>query len=142
MINPSTYTVVGEAPDALLYCEENYVYIQDQGTDKEKRYHSGDAEPYQTRYSTTGQLYRACVREHGRCTGKMYQDLKDGKTIQVGWVFLKKAAPERGEPNPTGLQETWVTVYRTPPEKMITWTPPEYPTFKREKANATATHTQ
>ena len=67
MRNPSTYTVLaGSEPATPLYCEEDYVYIQDQGTDKERHFRSDGPEPYLTRFETVGQLYRACVRQHGR----------------------------------------------------------------------------
>lgn len=88
----------------------------------------------ETRHETTGDLFRALAgmdKAHpwealGRCTGKVYID-KDGEAVQVGWVFVARN-PEpvnRGDTQPTGLREAWVTVYTAPPTivKTVHYTP-------------------
>ena len=84
----------------------------------------GEDELTPTGFDTTGELYRALsgqakeysYRALGRCIGKVYMDV-DGKARQVGWVFVARN-PEpvnRGDTQPTGLREAWVTVHSEPP---------------------------
>lgn len=119
-----------------LYCEENIVYVENHNTEQERRFHGEGDEPYLTRYSTIVQLYRACVKEHGRCVSKEYVDI-EGKSVQVGWVFFKRATSKDQYD-----VETWVTVYTQPPTKRVVWEGAKYPTFKKEKNNGQATHPQ
>lgn len=107
--------------DQQLYCQEDYVHVEHMGTDKEKRISLGYAEPYQTFAYTLGQLYRACLKEHGRPVSKVYV----GDGVPVGWVFLKK------NPEGAGLIETWVTVFKHPGIKRTVVEGREYADFKR-----------
>lgn len=84
----------------------------------------GEDSPYDTGYDTTGELYRALqgrdplrpwVESLGRCTGRVWVDRNDTR-VQVGWVFVARN-PEpvnRGDEQPTGLREAWVTVLTGP----------------------------
>jgi hypothetical protein len=54
-----------------------------------------------------GDIYRYCVREYGRCIGKVYVDTDTG-AMAVGWVFVKRMKYE--DVNETYLHETWVTL--------------------------------
>jgi hypothetical protein len=88
--------------------------------------YSGDwwgEEESETGFETVGEVYRALsgqakeysYRALGRCTGKMYVDGPDGPR-QVGWVFVARN-PEpvnRGDRQPTGLREAWVSVHAAP----------------------------
>lgn len=72
----------------------------------------GDSEWYEP---YTGEdlskLYKNCIREYGRCTGNVYQDMTaDGKAgpVKVGWVFLKRM-PYENSRGKTYLREVWVT---------------------------------
>ena len=89
----------------------------------------------ETIHETTGALYRSLSgRDHsrpweslGRCAGKVYVDDPDGPR-QVGWVFVARN-PEpvcRGDTQPTGLREAWVTVHEQPDTVVRT---PHYATF-------------
>lgn len=87
----------------------------------------------ETAHETTGDLFRSLAgmdkRRHweylGRCTGKVYVDAPDAdgdvplvsKAQQVGWVFVARnpAPVNRGDTQPTGLREAWVTVHDAPP---------------------------
>jgi len=79
---------------------------------------------YETCHSDSGELYRALVKEYGRCIGKQYVDQKqaDGsvKSVHIGWIFLKREPFERNlncgpkEPK-TFLAERWVTVLADKP---------------------------
>ena len=90
--------------------------------------YSGDwwgEDPLQeTVHETTGDLYRSLAgidksrpwEALGRCTGKVYVDGPNGQPKQVGWVFVARN-PEpvnRGDEQPTGLREAWVTVHKAP----------------------------
>lgn len=62
---------------------------------------------------TPGEIYRESLKEHGRCTGKVYIDVKtDDDTVTVaqhiGWVFEKREKYD--DSKETFLQETWVTL--------------------------------
>jgi hypothetical protein len=79
----------------------------------------------ETVHETTGELFRALNgQDHarpweslGRCTGRIYRDGPDGSAVQVGWVFVSRnPEPERrGDTQPTGRREAWVSVYTAPP---------------------------
>lgn len=87
------------------------IYAQESGVNLSKGYRTGDSGVYETYCETTGELYRASVREHGRCTGRVYIDTDDGPRA-IGWTFLKRDHYEdTGEPF---LRETWVTVHDAP----------------------------
>jgi hypothetical protein len=58
-----------------------------------------------------GDIYRASLKEHGRCTGKVYVERwheNDGKPMHVGWTFQKRVKYD--DSNDTFLMETWVTL--------------------------------
>ncbi len=91
----------------------------------------------ETVHETTGELYRALSGRDpsrpwealGRCTGKVYVDGPDGEASQVGWIFVARN-PEpvsRGDTQPTGLREAWVTVHDAPPTVVSTL---HYATFR------------
>jgi hypothetical protein len=63
-----------------------------------------------------GKLFRLLTKEHGRCTGKVYIDRKDGATIHIGWVFQKRA--QYTDSRETYLQETWATFATVTPRKV------------------------
>jgi hypothetical protein len=73
--------------------------IHDQVTPIKETYFDEDASP--------GEIYRECLKEHGRCTSKVYIDTKDGPKA-IGWVFQKREKYE--DVNETFLKETWVTL--------------------------------
>lgn len=55
-----------------------------------------------------GNIYRWCLREYGRCTGKVYIDTVEHGTVHVGWVFQKREKYE--DCNETFLHETWISL--------------------------------
>lgn len=81
-----------------------------------KGYQYGDESWSETNCETTGQLFRLCRSEFGRCTSKVYIDKKDGRTVQQGWVFVKLAEYE--DTKEKYLQETWVSVSRHEPKRV------------------------
>jgi hypothetical protein len=125
-----------------LYVSEDSVFIDGKHNDDDaKRFRGGMCEPYETAYEDTSSLYKACVKQHGRCTGKMFRDVVGpDPTVrhqqQAGWVFLKAAPKDRygitsarDKSNKAGCIETWVEVYVSPPVRSVSWSEPVFPTF-------------
>lgn len=109
-----------------LYANEDTVFIDGKHNDEDaKRYRTPEGGVYETYCATTGDLYRACVKTHGRCIGKMYV----GEGVQAGWIFLKR------NPEGKGCIETWVEVYVSPPVKSVQWSDPVFPTFSNKKGS-------
>lgn len=89
-------------------------------------YTGGGEDPLtETVHETTGDLFRSLAgidkarpwEALGRCIGKVYVTRTDGEDVQRGWVFVARN-PEpvnRGDEQPTGLREAWVTVHDAPP---------------------------
>ena len=66
----------------------------------------GDREDWDT-CESVGQVYKAALREYGRCVSKMYIDKPDGKARHIGWVFHKRQKYD--DCNKTFLLETWIS---------------------------------
>lgn len=77
---------------------------------------NGESGLYETFTDDVGKLYRHCLKEYGRCTGKVYIDT-DAGTKAIGWIFLKRQKYE--DCNETYLLETWVTLHDSEPERTI-----------------------
>lgn len=95
-----------------LWVDEDYIEITDDG----KRLGLGNVEVYETYFTDPGELYRSCVRQHGRCTGKVYVGESDPK--HIGWTFVKRM-PYEDDKSKTYLQEVWVSVHDGPPKRTI-----------------------
>jgi len=86
----------------------------------------GDSGRWIPSYATTpGELFRDCQQEYGRCTGRMYRDVRISdpfvafgvvvparyQTRKVGWIFEKtmdyEDSARRGRKDPY-LREVWV----------------------------------
>lgn len=89
-----------------IIAEFNYV-------NKTKGYRIGDDSPQETRFETTGELFKFCQKEFGRCVSKQY--IGDGQ--QIGWVFEKNV--RYTDCNEYYLQETWVSIHEALPERTI-----------------------
>lgn len=68
----------------------------------------GESGWYEAYTNNRGRLFRNLQHEYGRCTGRMYRDLKSGGTIVVGWIFEKRV--KYSDCKDTYLQSTWVEV--------------------------------
>ena len=71
-------------------------------------YRFGESDVYETEYDNLGELYHSLRRAHGRCTGRVYIDT-EGKTLTIGWVFIKRTRYE--DVNDMYLREVWVEVH-------------------------------
>lgn len=92
------------------------LYAEETSINRTKGYRWGDSGVYETCHETRGALYRAMRKEHGRCVGKVHVECK-GKTLDIGWVFLKLDRYE--DTREKYLRETWVTVHAAPPKKTV-----------------------
>lgn len=86
--------------ETAVNATEHYRLYDDIVTDVEETY-CLDAD------STPGDIYRWCLKEHGRCTSKVYVDTDDGP-IHIGWVFQKREKYD--DSDETFLKETWITL--------------------------------
>jgi hypothetical protein len=108
----------------MLQVREDYV-------DATRGCRYGDSGAWQEAFTDDrGQLYRALMREYGRCTSKVYVDDPapvngddaKGYTLRpraVGWVFVKRVEYDDAHRLPPGrertyLREVWVTVREVP----------------------------
>lgn len=90
--------------------------IRESHVNRTEGYRSGDSEYYEPLTNEVGALFRELQREHGRCTGRMYQDVRRGSlTVPYdyqpkvcGWVFEKRE--KYTDCNEWYLCETWVHV--------------------------------
>jgi len=92
---------------------ESFIEVRSDG----KRLGYGDSEYYEPFTDDPGGLFRSLQREHGRCTGNMYQDVwttsngrreLSNEPRKVGWVFEKRR--KYTDCNEWYLSETWVHV--------------------------------
>ena len=91
--------------------------IQEQWVDLTRNCGSGETEPYEAFTDDPGELYRSCLKGYGRCTGRVYVDLKSGGSKAIGWVFLKRVKYD--DCNETFLLETWITLHEQEPTRTI-----------------------
>jgi len=99
------------------------LYVQESFVNKTEGYRIGESDVYETRFDTPSDLYRSCLREYGRCTGKVYVTRMDGATeenLHVGWTFLRSEGYE-DDPEKRYLREVWVTVHDGPPERSTSY---------------------
>jgi len=98
---------------------ETNLYVQETQVNVTEGYTFGDSEVYETFTDSVQRLFRACQREHGRCTGRVYIDGADGKARAIGWVFVKRERyQDSGE---YFTLETWVTLHQAPPDRHVTY---------------------
>lgn len=90
----------------MLWVSESFINL-----DQNSRF--GETEPYESSTDDPGELFRSCAKEYGRCTGKVYIDTKNGKTLAIGWVFLGRDKYQ--DCNKSYLREVWVTLHDGPP---------------------------
>ena len=84
--------------------------------EKDRNLIFSEIEPYETYTSDLGKLFLSNQKEYGRCVSKQYTEAEDGSSVQNGWVFQKRS--RYTDYSGTYLQETWVTVWAKPPERI------------------------
>jgi hypothetical protein len=87
-------------------------------TNETENHGIGEEEAHETRFDTTTELYRFCLKEFGRCKSKVMIDTKDGQVMHVGWFFERREKYE--DTNETYLRGVWVTVHEKLPTKTYT----------------------
>lgn len=97
----------------------NNLYVQETFVNRSTNTRFGATEIMDSGFqpSEIGKLYRDMRREHGRCVSKVCIERKDGTSIPVGWVFVKRMQYEgwrSGDPVRFYLCEVWVHIYDGP----------------------------
>ena len=93
--------------------------VQFERVNATEHYNFGDTDVFETRFTSTGELYKYCLVEYGRCVSKVFVDTESGAKA-VGWVFQKRVKYD--DCKETYLQETWVTIHKSKPVKRIEYT--------------------
>jgi len=107
------------------------LYVQESFVNKTKGDRFGDSEVYESRFETPSELYRHCIREYGRCTGKVFIDGNGDEVRHVGWTFLRSMEYE-DSPKERYLREVWVTVYDGSPTRTTSYQYHEISKKRRE----------
>lgn len=93
------------------------IFIQETMLDATNGGFFNESPVYKTRFTTTAEVYKFCLKEYGRCVSKVYIDDPNGKPMHIGWVFQKRAKYEACDE--TYIQETWVSLHEAEPIKSI-----------------------
>jgi hypothetical protein len=96
--------------------EVKSIWLQEETVNASEGYSFGPTEPYESKYDTSdsmSRIFRDLSREYGRCTGKVFIDVKD-ESKPIGWVFLKRDRYE--DTHDYYLRETWITLHSAPAE--------------------------
>lgn len=93
-------------------------FVQESYIDATQNVCCGESDVYETSFSNSGELYRSCLQEYGRCVGKVRIDRTNGTVKVIGWVFQKRKKYD--DCDESYLAETWITVHEKPPTKTIT----------------------
>lgn len=92
------------------------LHIQESYVNATKGHRFGESEIYDTGKETPGELYRACMKEYGRCASKVYVDTASGPR-PIGWVFVSRQRYDDARdnrPESYYVRETWITVHKAP----------------------------
>jgi len=96
--------------------EMKKILIEEETVDRKQNaiyYQSG---VYETRFDNVKRLFEFCQQEFGRCTSKVYIDVK-GKAMAIGWVFEKtEHYTDTKEPFKA---ESWITLHRREPKRTV-----------------------
>ena len=93
------------------------LWIQETFEDGTQETIFGESDVYESYTDSKGELFRSCLREWGRCRGKIYIDTPE-QAKPIGWVFESRLKYEDA-PGETYLRRVWVTVHTGPPTKTI-----------------------
>jgi hypothetical protein len=104
------------------------LYIDIAQTNETKHYRLYDSDFQESMYDDVGELYRALIKEYGRCVSKQYI----GEGVQIGWVFEKRVkyddvrAPKAFKhmtpverDKCSFIMATWVGVHTEKPTKAV-----------------------
>ena len=67
---------------------ENWDYVKAQETyiNKTDNILIETTEVFQTGHGSKQSFFEECLRKHGKCVGKLYEEV-NGKRVPVGWIF-------------------------------------------------------
>lgn len=112
------------------------LWIQETFINETKGYQFGSGPWIDSECDTMGELFRQLSREYGRCTSKIYRDVKSGdswKVETVGWVFEKRMEYEdayriSNKKERVYLRHVWVSVSTVDPHQPLKPVSPWEPT--------------
>jgi hypothetical protein len=85
------------------------MYIQETFINKDTHAIIGNTGIYEVHQQSKRRLFQDLRKAYGRCTGKIYVDTPEGKSIPRGWIF--EARDRTADLTETCLREAWVTLY-------------------------------
>ncbi len=89
-----------------MLVEIDCVQIRNRGTDNEERLRDySDTQDWDAA-NTTADVYKAALKEFGRCVSKIYRDNEDKTARHIGWVFEKRV--KFSDCNEYYIQEVWL----------------------------------
>lgn len=92
------------------------LFVEESHVDATRGVNYGSSGVQESFTNNVGRLFRSCQSHFGRCTSSVYIDTPQGSK-KIGWVFEKQEKyTDTGEPY---LSETWVTVHKCAPERMV-----------------------
>ena len=124
----------GLDPKVLLQRDKmSNLFIEVIQVNESVNYRIGDPQFEETKYSNKNELYRALLKEYGRCIGKQCIDDEPSQLPrQVGWIFEKrefysdcrtrksmKSLNSIERESRTFVCQTWISVHKALPTKTI-----------------------
>lgn len=94
----------------------NRILVSETFINATKGHRFSEIPPYEPYTDNIGELYRAYVREYGRCIGSVNIDTDHGAQ-RIGWVFQKRMRYEDARsrrPEDYYILEVWVTLHEAP----------------------------
>ncbi len=103
-----------------IWCQETHVNQTD-------GYKLHETIVYETCTSRKGDLFRSFMKSHGKCSGKMYLDVRTKEigtdepektnSVEIGWIFVKRVKYE--DSPETYLHETWISLFKSEPVTIV-----------------------
>lgn len=91
------------------------IWLQEEYVNKTQGYRVGSSEVFETSFETKSEVYKYCLKEFGKCVGKVYV----GEGQHIGWIFQKLVKYEDSKEK--YLQEVWVSLHKGLPTKTISY---------------------
>ena len=91
------------------------IWLQEEYVNKTQGYRVGSSEVFESRFETKSEVYQYCLKEFGKCVGKVYV----GEGQHIGWIFQKLVKYEDSKEK--YLQEVWVSLHKGLPTTTISY---------------------
>ena len=91
------------------------IFLQEEFVNATMGYRINDGEVFESRFETKSEVYQYCLKEFGKCVGKVYV----GEGQHIGWIFQKLVKYEDSKEK--YLQEVWVSLHKGLPTTTISY---------------------